>query len=144
MRPFLLDIIQQNDRKDLMVKYLTNPKFRAKLKVTMYGQMVNILSRSEVSQYAAFFLSFPSPSLCQHLCVNNQLAHLVYHPIFTQLTEVANDIIHFTYTNWPATSTCLDDTRIFGVAMDILFPEVCDKSNESICIYLTDFVLTCR
>ena len=49
---------------------------------------------------------------------------------FVQLGKIANEIIYFTYTDWPAV--------MFGVAIDILFPEVSDKNSKSfeVCIGL--------
>ena len=44
--------------------------------------------------------------------------------IFTQLTSLSNAIIDFTNSEWPSSSSSHNEYLQFGIAMDIIFPEV--------------------
>ena len=53
-----------------------------------------------------------------------QKLHLQIAYIFTQLTSLANTILEFTNSEWPSSSSSHDESLQFGIAMDIILPEV--------------------
>ena len=80
------------------------------MKTAIYGSLINFLDNSEVNNFhqtSVIYITLPD-----------------FH-LFLQLRKIATEIIAFANNEWCSTSSGFDETVVFGVAMDLLFPEVC-------------------